>query len=168
MYFSLGSLSIPPVGMAGLVFLSLIWPTFWMGVSLPVLGRAVARSLEGAPRHVGLLYGLNTLGAATGAFATTWMLFPALGLAGSLQFAAALNALAAVAAGLMAALDRHEARIPTPALTDDGRVVTGKGVSSRPDTGGARVAVHGLGGVFTPSPDSRPSRWKSCGSGCSG
>jgi spermidine synthase len=129
MYFSLGSLSIPPVGMAGLVFLSLIWPTFWMGVSLPVLGRAVARSLEGAPRHVGLLYGLNTLGAATGAFATTWMLFPALGLAGSLQFAAALNALAAVAAGLMAALDRNDAGIPTPAVTDDGGIVTGKGGS---------------------------------------
>src|SRR5688572_13800011 len=109
MYFSLGTLSIPQVAMAGLVFLSLIWPTFWMGVSLPVLGRAVSRSLEGAPRHVGLLYGLNTLGAAAGAFATTWLLFPALGLAGSLQFAAALNVLAAVAAAAMAAVDRDAA-----------------------------------------------------------
>lgn len=115
MYFSLGTLSIPQIGMAGLVFLSLIWPTFWMGVSLPVLGRAVARSLEGAPRHVGLLYGLNTLGAAAGALATTWILFPALGLAGSLQFAAGLNALAAVAAGVMAAFDRGTARAIVPA-----------------------------------------------------
>jgi spermidine synthase len=111
MYFSLGAVSIPQVAMAGLVFLSLIWPTFWMGVSLPVLGRAVTRSIEGAPRHVGLLYGLNTLGAAAGAFATTWILFPALGLAGSLQFAAALNALAAIAAAIMAARsDRDDAR----------------------------------------------------------
>lgn len=116
MYFSLGTLSIPAVAMAGLVFLSLIWPTFWMGVSLPVLGRAVARSLEGAPRHVGLLYGLNTLGAAAGALATTWMLFPALGLAGSLQFAAALNLLAAMAAAAMAAFDRDTAREAAPAI----------------------------------------------------
>ena len=116
MYFSLGTLSIPAVAMAGLVFLSLIWPTFWMGVSLPVLGRAVARSLEGAPRHVGLLYGLNTLGAAAGALATTWMLFPALGLAGSLRFAAALNLLAAVAAAAMAAFDRDSAREAAPAI----------------------------------------------------
>src|SRR5688572_12904944 len=122
MYFSLGTLSIPQIAMAGLVFLSLIWPTFWMGVSLPVLGRAVARSLEGAPRHVGLLYGLNTLGAAAGAFATTWMLFPGLGLAGSLQFAAALNGLAAVAAGVMAALDRGTVRHIMPAIAQPAAV----------------------------------------------
>lgn len=125
MYFSLGTLSMPQIAMAGLVFLSLIWPTFWMGVSLPVLGRALARSLEGAPRHVGLLYGLNTLGAAAGAFGTTWMLFPALGLAGSLQFAAGLNALAAVAAGVMAAFDRDTAGeivppVAPPAAASDG------------------------------------------------
>ena len=70
---------------AGLVFLGLLWPTFWMGVSLPVLSRAVTRSFDGAAARVGLLYGLNTLGAAAGAFVTTWVLFPRLGLAGSLS-----------------------------------------------------------------------------------
>lgn len=138
MYFSLGTVSIPQIAMVGLVFVSLIWPTFWMGVSLPVLGRAVARSLEGAPRHVGLLYGLNTLGAAAGAFVTTWMLFPALGLAGSLQFAAGLNALAAVAAGVMAVFDWSEAAAATPGLGQDGDFVAGMGgsrASPTPKTG---------------------------------
>jgi spermidine synthase len=102
-----------------------------------VLGRAVARSLEGAPRYVGLLYGLNTLGAAAGALATTWMLFPALGLAGSLQFAAGLNALAAVAAAVMAAFDRGHVGIAAPALSEDRGVVAGVGASPAAPAPGA-------------------------------
>jgi spermidine synthase len=107
MYLGAGGFSIGPIAVALVVFASVLWPTFWMGMSLPLLARAVSRSVAKAPREVGVLYGLNTLGAATGAFATTWMLFPALGLAGSLRVAVALNALAAAAAaGLLARGDR--------------------------------------------------------------
>ena len=70
---------------AMLVFATLLWPTFWMGVSLPVLSRAIAPQIGDAARRVGMLYGLNTLGAAAGAFATTWLLFPRIGFDNSLD-----------------------------------------------------------------------------------
>ena len=115
MYFTLGATSMPAAAMGGVVFLGLLWPTFWMGVSLPLLGRAVTRSIAGAPTRVGLLYGLNTLGAATGAFATAWLLFPSMGLAGSLRFAAILNGLAALAALALAVTDRSVTADEAPA-----------------------------------------------------
>ncbi|HET7698077.1 MAG TPA: fused MFS/spermidine synthase [Vicinamibacterales bacterium] len=98
MYLTLGGLALSPLAVAIVVFGALAWPTFWMGMSLPLLARAVTSTLAGAPARIGVLYGLNTLGAATGAFATTWILFPSAGLAGSLWIAASLNALAAAAA----------------------------------------------------------------------
>jgi spermidine synthase len=107
MYLGLGGLSLSPVAVALVVFASLIWPTFWMGVSLPLLARAVTSSVSAAPTRIGVLYGLNTLGAATGAFATTWLLFPALGLPGSLWVAVSLNALAGLAALLLITIRGH-------------------------------------------------------------
>jgi predicted membrane-bound spermidine synthase len=101
MYFHVGRLQLPAGALAGLVFVSLICPTLCMGMSLPLLARAVVRSLEVAPTSVGWLYGLNTLGAAAGAFATTWLFFPALGLAGSIRLAAAVNMAAAASAALL-------------------------------------------------------------------
>ena len=118
MYLGLGGLSLSPVAVAIVVFASLIWPTFWMGMSLPLLARAVTSSVSGAPTRIGVLYGLNTLGAAAGAFATTWLLFPALGLPGSLWVAVALNALAGLAALLLLITLKGHAREPiiaTPA-----------------------------------------------------
>jgi spermidine synthase len=101
MYLSLGGLALPPAASAIAVFAALIWPTFWMGMSLPLLARAVTSALAGAASRIGVLYGLNTLGAAAGAFATTWVLFPTAGLAGSLWVAVSLNVLAALVALLL-------------------------------------------------------------------
>lgn len=107
MYLGLGGLSLGGMAVGIVVFASLLWPTFWMGMSLPLLARAVTSSIAGAPARIGILYGLNTLGAATGALATTWMLFPAFGLAGSLWIAVALNALAGLAAVLLIRIKGH-------------------------------------------------------------
>ena len=84
MYLRLGPVGLDPAVRATLVFATLLWPTFWMGVSLPVLSRAIAPQIGDAARRVGILYGLNTLGAAAGAFATTWLLFPRIGFDSSL------------------------------------------------------------------------------------
>ena len=75
---SLGT-SVGGATRVALVFASLAWPTFWMGVSLPVLARAVSTGAAVAARRVGTLYGLNTLGAATGAFLATWVIVPRAG-----------------------------------------------------------------------------------------
>ena len=98
LYLRLGEASLQVAVTAAIVFASLLWPTFWMGVSLPALARAVTEQVSAAATRVGLLYGLNTLGAAAGAFVTTWVLFPRIGLAGSTKAAALLNLIAALAA----------------------------------------------------------------------
>jgi predicted membrane-bound spermidine synthase len=97
LYLRLGSGgSLGPVLTAVLVFAGLMWPTLWMGMSLPLLARAVNEHLGGAARRVGVLYGLNTLGAATGAAVTTWLLLPTIGIDGGIRVAAFVNVLAAL------------------------------------------------------------------------
>lgn len=79
--------------------LCLLPPTTLMGMSLPLLVRGLVTDAGTAPRTIGLLYGMNVLGAAAGAFVTPWVLVPRMGFSGALLAAAAAN-LAAAAAGL--------------------------------------------------------------------
>src|SRR5438876_94230 len=73
------------------LFCSLLWPTFFMGVSLPLLAKALTRDVGDAAPTIGRLYGINTLGAAIGALVTTWIFLPQLGLEQALNVGAALN-----------------------------------------------------------------------------
>ena len=53
--------------------------------------RQVVHEEDGrAGRRIGLLYGLNTLGAAAGVLLTSYVLFPLLGLRGASHFGAGL------------------------------------------------------------------------------
>jgi len=81
---------------AVLMILLLLPPTLLMGMSLPLLARAVTRSLQQAAAHLACLYGMNTLGAAAGALLTTWYLLPLHGISGSLDRAALMNLVCAL------------------------------------------------------------------------
>jgi predicted membrane-bound spermidine synthase len=98
LYEQYSQLIISPITTALVLSLTLLVPTFLMGLSLPLLARALADSLGISPRVIGMLYGLNTLGAAAGAFSAPWVLIPRFGLEGSLWIAAALNLTCAVLA----------------------------------------------------------------------
>lgn len=74
-----------------LLILLLLPPTFLMGMSLPLLSRALTNTLTEAAGRISLLYGMNTLGAATGAILTAWYMLPTLGIVGSLRVAATMN-----------------------------------------------------------------------------
>ncbi len=84
-------------------FALLLVPTLLMGASLPLLSKGVVVS-EGPPaaRRIAVLYAANTLGAALGAFTTAWCLAGAIGFAGAIRLAAALNVCAAGLALLLA------------------------------------------------------------------
>jgi spermidine synthase len=97
LYQRLGTLAPAPALLTAILFVSLLWPTFFMGMSLPLLAKAVTRRIERAAATVGALYGFNTLGAATGAFLATWWILPGWGLEGSLRIGAWLNLLCAAA-----------------------------------------------------------------------
>jgi spermidine synthase len=102
---------------AGLLhFLSLVLPTTLMGMSLPFLARALVRDAAEAGRRLGLLYGLNVVGAGLGALVTPWVLIRFLGIRGAVVVAAAANLLAAMAALLaIPGADGGQAPEPRPA-----------------------------------------------------
>ncbi|HEX2658382.1 MAG TPA: fused MFS/spermidine synthase [Polyangia bacterium] len=79
-------------------FVLLLPPTIAMGMTLPVVARALSRHQADFGRVLGRLYGWNTLGGMTGAIAgELWLLAP-LGVRGTALCAAGLNGAAALLA----------------------------------------------------------------------
>src|SRR5262245_58639223 len=63
----------------GTSFVVLITPTFLMGGTLPVLSRFFTQRLDEVERKVGVLYALNTFGAAAGSLLAALVLIPGIG-----------------------------------------------------------------------------------------
>ena len=80
-------------------FLALLIPTLLMGLSLPLLAKGSVRNIETASERISWLYGLNTLGAAAGAFAAGCFIIGAVGYDVTVKLAAVLNL--AVGAGAL-------------------------------------------------------------------
>jgi spermidine synthase len=108
--------------------LILLVPTVLMGLSLPLVARAVTASVDDAGAVIGRMYGINTLGAAAGAAVAGWFLLGTFGFTITTRLAGTLNL---VAAGLVFLLARS---LPAP---EPGPVVT-----SRPGEPREPVASH--------------------------
>lgn len=90
-----------PVSRAALVhFAVLLPPTFLMGMSLPLLARATMAEPRTAGRTLGLLYGVNLVGAAAGALLASWVLIRYFGIRGATFAAAGANVFAALAGNI--------------------------------------------------------------------
>jgi len=79
-----------------LAFLLILLPTACMGATLPLLARHAEDS--GNSQHsgagtVGLLYGINTLGAVLGTLSTAFLILPAVGLQATIFVGASVNLL---------------------------------------------------------------------------
>jgi len=86
---------------AGLACLVVIAPTFLMGGTLPAAAKAVIRSDDPQRGDVGLLYGVNTLGAVAGVALSTFLLLEHLGSRGTLWMTCLINAtIGTVACGI--------------------------------------------------------------------
>ena len=94
-------------------FLVLLLPTTLMGATLPVLSKFATDSPDQIPIRVGLLYALNTLGAALGCFATGFFFLEALGVRGSSHLAVAANL--ALALAFLLLHRRVKTATPSPA-----------------------------------------------------
>lgn len=82
--------SLPPLFLRiPLAFLLLLLPTFFLGGTLPALGRCLAATARDA--WTGRLYGLSTLGAALGAFLSAFVFLPSLGSRSTNLLAALLS-----------------------------------------------------------------------------
>ncbi len=133
LYSRFAHLELGLTSTALVLFLGLLWPTVFMGASLPLLARGLTTDVGRAASTVGWLYALNTLGAAAGALTATWLLIPQLGLDGSLRVAAAMNLCCAVAA-LPLALARRPAAPPTAPAGVVPTVESGGGQTPEPAT----------------------------------
>lgn len=139
-----------PLARAVLVHLaSLLIPTTLMGMSLPLLVRAMVWDVLGASRVVGTLYGLNVVGAAAGSLLAPWFLIRSFGLRGAVEWAALANLAAALGAlllGLSAGF-RDEAEAGGEAV-----VTSAGGGDSEPERPGGRpfglwLALYALSGA---------------------
>lgn len=102
-----------------LFFLSfgvLVFPTFLMGATLPVLSRFVVRSFSHLGQRIGDLYGTNTLGAVLGCSAAGYYLIPKLGMTRTVYTAAILNSAIAVLIFIVDAAREKEFAGPAPAM----------------------------------------------------
>lgn len=90
------------------VFFLLLVPAALMGATFPALCTSVIRSRDGVDRHLGAIYGLNTLGAAAGALVAGLLLIQTLGLRGTVLVGNGLNLLVGVTAFLLARRFREE------------------------------------------------------------
>jgi spermidine synthase len=81
--------------------LVLLPPTLMMGGTLPAAARAAVPGADASRRSTALVYGLNTLGAVTGAALSTFVLLEVFGARLTLWIAALINALLAVLARIL-------------------------------------------------------------------
>jgi predicted membrane-bound spermidine synthase len=93
---------------------ALVVPTTLMGMSLPFLVRAMVADVSSAGRVVGLLYGVNVVGAAAGAFATPWLLLRHLGVPGAVYVGVALNFATGLGALALTGRVRESAQAEAP------------------------------------------------------
>jgi len=83
---------------AVLLVLLLLIPTTCMGGTLPLLTQYLTRETSALGRNLGLLYGLNTLGAVLGCAAAGFILIAALGIRETTWVAVAMTVLVGIAA----------------------------------------------------------------------
>ena len=111
-----------------LVSLVILPPTILMGSTLPLFCRQFVRSDAKVANCVGMLYGVNTLGAAVGCAAAGFFLLPTFGLRLTVQFGAALNVLCGIAVWLLPVTKDRLTQLDRKSEQSEsqGKIVTGR------------------------------------------
>ncbi len=94
-----GQAAVLTVGFSGL---TLVVPTTLMGATLPLLAKHIVREQSSLASRIGVLYGVNTLGAAVGCAVVGLVLIGALGIMGSAVTGSALYLINAALATVVA------------------------------------------------------------------
>ncbi|MEO5838999.1 MAG: fused MFS/spermidine synthase [Acidimicrobiales bacterium] len=74
----------------------LLVPTTLMGLSMPLVARAITATIGDAGSLIGRMYGINTIGAGIGAAVTGWFFLGGLGFTNTVRLAGTLNVGAAL------------------------------------------------------------------------
>lgn len=73
------------------VFLLIITPTIFMGMTLPIASRLCVTEVKNTGKVIGKVFAINTLGTVIGSLAAGLFLIPLIGIKNTLQFAVLLN-----------------------------------------------------------------------------
>jgi hypothetical protein len=104
----LTALADSPTLVSFIVFIGLLPPTILMGMSLPLLSKAVVYRIETASSEIGWLYGINTFGASCGALFSGFFFIGTFGYEATVYFAALLNFLVFAGALVVASFLTHD------------------------------------------------------------
>ncbi|RLB63468.1 MAG: spermidine synthase [Deltaproteobacteria bacterium] len=118
-YVAMGGTTALGIGLGTVVrlvlsALVLLTPTFLMGGTLPAAARAAIVPGDVARRSTALLYGINALGAVTGAALATFVLIESYGTRQTLWLGCAANLLVALGAWWLDRRHATETRTPKP------------------------------------------------------
>ncbi|PYQ22746.1 MAG: spermidine synthase, partial [Acidobacteria bacterium] len=123
LFLRLGTRPLPGPLLAAVLFAVLLWPTFFMGLSLPLLARVLTDRPGRSAERIGGLYGWNTLGAALGSLVTVWVLARTVGFEPAIRIGAFLN-LGCAGMALLVVFGRSgRGAAPLPADPDEPAVV---------------------------------------------
>ena len=100
----------------GSTFLILLVPTAAMGATLPLLSRYAVREDDQIGPRIGILYGINTIGAVFGALVAGFALLPYLGLIRTLVAGAVVNLMVFVIAVYLARVAQENAESSTESV----------------------------------------------------
>ena len=114
LYVDIGAHTWPRAVSALTIFAVMLWPTFFMGMSLPLAARAVSTDPARPARWLPALYGVNTLGAACGSVATILVFLPHFDLRMCLVIGATCSALCGLFALVLLAGSRTSTAVPEP------------------------------------------------------
>ncbi|MDP2983719.1 MAG: fused MFS/spermidine synthase [Candidatus Latescibacter sp.] len=81
------------------LFSFMLFPTFFLGATFPLVGKLYTRSLDAIGKSIGFAYSINTLGAVLGSFAAGFVLIPLLGKEHSLSLLAVMQLFTILIAG---------------------------------------------------------------------
>lgn len=135
------------------VFFILLIPTTLMGATLPIVSQWVAQREKLFEGSIGLLYGMNTLGACAGCFLAGFVILPRLGLqTTNLTFVIVNVALCVIVLLSRGRLKKHDEK--REELNDDALNLQGVIQNIEPVTGWLRTALltaFALSGLFSMS-----------------
>jgi len=95
-------------------FAILLIPTTLMGMTLPLLTQSFVHRVETSGSVIGILYGINTLGAALGTALAGFVLIGAYGFDGTTYIAVAMNAVVGLIAVILARWQVHSVQASEP------------------------------------------------------
>ena len=91
-----------PLVMLSIVLVSLLIPTTLMGLSLPLLSKAINRGIDKAASRIGWLYGINTLGSGLGTLVSGWYIVGTLGYEKTVYLGAVFSTCISITALILA------------------------------------------------------------------